>query len=133
MKVAFHRLLRRLLCVAALWTLTGCNTVSTRVLPYVGTPHFPATSPEAVEILHAQPTRENIRLGEVVLSPEDGVSKEKIEAVLRKKTAGLGADAAVVVHDKLENTGTRVWGPYWAPEVAVVSSRVIVAIAIKYK
>ena len=119
--------------VCAVLVLTGCHTVSTRLVPYVGAPKYPPSDPARVEILQKEPTRAHEKLGEVVASPEDGTSAQKIEDKLRREAAKLGADAAVLVHDKMQVVGTRVWGPYWAPEATAVSERVIVVVAIKYK
>jgi hypothetical protein len=113
--------------------LAGCNTVSTRLVPYVGVPKFPPSDPNTIEILQAEPKQAHDRLGEVVASPSDGVSAQQIEAALRRDAAKLGADAAVLVHDKFHTVGTVVWGPYWAPSISPVSERVIVVVAIKYK
>jgi hypothetical protein len=117
----------------ALLVATGCHTVSTRLVPYLGMSKYPPSDPAKVEILQKDPTRPHERLGEVVASPDEGTPAQKIEDKLRREAAKLGADAAVLVHDKLQVVGTRVWGPYWSPEATAVSERVIVVIAIKYK
>jgi len=122
-----------LIVVCAALVVTGCHTVSTRLVPYVGAPKYPPSDPARVEILQKEPTRPHDKLGEVVASPEDGTPAQKIEDKLRREAAKLGADAAVLVHDKMQVVGTRVWGPYWAPEATAVSERVIVVVAIKYK
>jgi hypothetical protein len=113
--------------------VTGCHTVSTSLVPYVGVPKYPPSDPTKIEILQKEPTRPHEKLGEVVASPDDGVPAQKIEEKLRSQAAKLGADAVVLTHDKMQVVGTRVWGPYWAPESTAVSARVIVVIAIKYK
>jgi len=130
-KFAFHFMLCGLAALAL--ATTGCRTVSTNLVPYVGVPKYPPSDPARVEILQKEPTRPHEKLGEVVASPDDGVRAQKIEDKLRKQAAKLGADAVVLTHDKMQVTGTRVWGPYWAPETTAVSARVIVVIAIKYK
>lgn len=112
---------------------TGCHTVSTRLVPYLGMPKLPPSDPARIEILQKEPDRPFDRLGEVTAMPDDGTPVEKIEAALRRQAAKLGADAVVLVHDKMQVVGSRVWGPAWAPEISNVNQRVIVVVAIKYK
>jgi len=132
-KPACRLVMFAVILVCAALAMTGCHTVSTRLVPYVGAPKYSPSDPARVEILQKEPTRPHEKLGEVVASPEDGTPVQKIEDTLRREAAKLGADAAVLVHDKMQVVGTRVWGPYWAPEATAVSERVIVVVAIKYK
>ena len=113
--------------------VTGCHTVSTSLVPYVGLPKYPPSDPAKIEILQKDPTRTFEKLGEVTASPDEGTSAATIEAALRKEAARLGADAVVLVYDKMQVIGSRVWGPAWAPEISNVNQRVIVVVAIKYK
>jgi hypothetical protein len=128
---------RGVLLAAAVWACaiftSGCHTVSTSLVPYVGVPKFPPSDPAKIEILQKDPTRPFEKLGEVTASPDEGTSAEKIEAALRRNAAKLGADAVVLVYDKLQVIGSRVWGPAWSPEISNVNQRVIVVVAIKYK
>jgi len=112
---------------------TGCHTVSTQLVPYLGMPKLPPSDPARIEILHKEPDRPFDRLGEVTAMPDPGTPVEKIEAALRRQAAKLGADAVVLVQDKMQVVGSRVWGPAWAPEISNVNQRVIVVVAIKYK
>lgn len=114
--------------------LTGCTSLSTETIPYLGVARHPATDWEQVEILQAMPEREHTKLGEVVasvsLNPSPKV--EKVERAMRRKAAALGADAVVLIRDRVEVTGSWMSGPYWSPHVSPIRDRVIVGVAIKY-
>ena len=112
---------------------SGCHTVSTDRIAYIAVPQYPPTDPATIEFLQKEPSRPFEKLGEVTAAPDPGTPAPKIETAMRKQAAKLGADALVLVYDKLQVVGSRVWGPGWAPEVSNVNQRVIVAIAIKYK
>lgn len=56
-----------------------------------------------------------------------------IEDRLRSEAAQLGADAVVVVLDRVLPAGTYISGPYWAPSVQTVIGRKVVGIAVKYQ
>ena len=95
--------------------LAGCSFVSTRIQPYLGGPTFPPTDPTQVEILRAQPTRPHERLGEVFAEPSGDPTVAQYEQALREGGARMGADAVVVVYDRMQVVGTMVSGPWWAP------------------
>ena len=120
--------------VAALFAGTGCNTVSTNTTQYLGVPTFPPSDPAKVEILRTMPTRPHTQLGEIRAEPSStSVDVQKIETVLRQKAAAMGADAAVVVLDRIQTTGAMVVGGYLNRSVETIQGRVIVAVAIKYQ
>lgn len=124
------------LCAATFAALlTGCSSLSSRTIEYVGVTHFPPSNPAKVEILKEPPARAHERLGEVVLdiSTDPAPAVTKIEARLKDKAARLGADAIVIVQDKAETAGYVVMGPWWSNSYSPVMGRVIVAVAIKYK
>jgi predicted small secreted protein len=119
--------------VVALFTLTGCNTVSTSVKQDIGGPTYAPSNPAQVQILRTPPTRPHVRLGEVTAEPSsDSVPVKEIEAALQKAAAKMGADAAVVVYDKTQTTGAYVTGPWWGRSVQAIQGRVIIAVAIHY-
>ena len=119
--------------VVALFTLTGCNTVSTSVKQDIGGPTYAPSDPAQVQILRTPPTRPHVRLGEVTAEPSsDSVPVKEIEAALQKAAAKMGADAAVVVYDKTQTTGAYVTGPWWGRSVQAIQGRVIIAVAIHY-
>jgi hypothetical protein len=134
MSSAFTRLARLAAALGLCLVCTaGCHTVSTSLVPYLGVAKHPPTDPAKVEFLQKEPTRPFVKLGEVTAAPDSGTSAEKIEAALRREAAKLGADAVVLIHDKMQVVGSRVWGPAWAPEFSDVNQRLIVVLAIKYE
>ena len=49
-------------------------------------------------------------------------------------TAGkLGADAVVVVYDRVQPVAAYVSGPWWSRSVETISGRKVVAVAIRYQ
>jgi len=127
--------IRHLTLIAAVATsLAGCNTVSTTSTQYIGVPTYPPSDPLKVEILRTMPTRPHVQLGEIKAEPAStSTDVAKIETVLREKAAKMGADAAVVVLDRIQVTGAMVVGGYLNRSVEEIQGRVIVAVAIKYK
>src|SRR4029079_15720398 len=114
--------------------LTGCNTVPTSYTAAIGVPTFPPSDPAQVQILRTEPTRAHVRLGEVRAEPSsDRVDVAKIEAAIRKESAKLGADAAVLVYDQTQTVGAVVTGPWFGRTVNPIEGRVIIAVAIKYQ
>ena len=120
--------------VAGLFALTGCQTVSTTNNQYIGVQQFPPTNPMQVQILRTEPTRPNIKLGEVRAEPSsENVDAAKIEMAIQKAAAKMGADAAVVVYDKTQVVGAQVVGGWLNREVDPIVGRIVIAIAIKYQ
>jgi hypothetical protein len=127
------RLLTLLLAAAGLMAVTGCKTVSISTYQYVGGPIYAPTDPNLVVILNTQPTRPNVRLGEVTAEPSsDQVSVEEIQQKLRQAAAKMGADAVVIVSDRYQVTGAVVSGGWMVRSVQPTMSRVVVGVAIKY-
>ena len=58
---------------------------------------------------------------------------EKIEAKLRDEAGKLGADAVVVVYDRVQPTAAYVSGPVWDRSIQAVTGRKVVGVAIKYR
>jgi hypothetical protein len=122
------------LAAGLLLATSGCNTVPTTVKQDLGTPTYPPSDPNLVQILRTAPTRAHVRLGEVQAEPSsDSVPAAQIETAIRTAAAKLGADAAVIVYDRNQVTGAVVEGPWWGRSVQTISSRVIIAVAIKYQ
>ena len=120
--------------VAALLAGAGCNTVSTNSTQYLGGPTFPPSDPANVEILRTMPTRPHIQLGEIRAEPAStSTDVVTIETAIRKKAAKMGADAAVVVVDRIQTTGAMVVGGFLNRSVETIEGRVVVAVAIKYR
>jgi hypothetical protein len=135
-------------CVLSLWValacgVTSCSTIGARTTPYATAPQLPSTSPDLVKILLRQPPGPYQELGTIVVDgpTEPMPGPEKFEEALRQKAAGLGADAVLVVGDRVQADGLvgdlppsdyyRVGG-YWTRSIETISGRQIVAVAIKY-
>ena len=112
--------------------LVACATVDTMSTPYIGAPHPPPTDPAQVAILRAPPTQPHDGLGEVVVdaSTQPAAPIAQIEDKLRTEAAKMGADAIVVVVDRVQPVGVYVYGPWGADPVF---GRRIVGVAIKYR
>ena len=123
--------------------LCSCSTIGTHTAQYVSVPPQPPTTPNHVKILRSQPAGPYEELGTIVVdgSTEPIPPPERFEEALRQQAADLGADAAVVVSDRVQPDGLvgdlppseyyRV-GEYWTRSVETDSGRQIVAVAIKY-
>jgi len=115
--------------------LTSCASISSNTVQYVGVPHFAPSDPASVEILRTEPTRPHDRLGEIIVdaSTDPAPPIAKVEERLRKEAAKLGADAAVVVYDRIQPVGVFVSGTYWSRSASTITGRKLIGIAIKYK
>ncbi|MBB5189661.1 hypothetical protein HNQ50_000371 [Silvimonas terrae] len=131
----FPRPLTIALLSGVLAMLAGCASVTGTSTQYVGAPRPAATAPDSVQILRAEPTRPFDRLGEINIeaSTEPAPPVEEIEARVRSEGAKLGADAVVVVLDRIEPTGVWVSGPWWGRSVDTITGRKLIGVAIKYK
>lgn len=115
--------------------LASCASISSRTTQYVGAPHSTPSDPASVEILRTQPTRPHDRLGEIMVdaSTDPAPAVTKVEQRLRKEAAKIGADAVVVVYDRVQPVGVFVSGTYWSRTASTITGRKLVGIAIKYK
>jgi len=120
--------------VAVTGLLVACATVDGMSTPYIGAPHPPPSDPTRVALLHEPPTQPYDRLGEVVVdaSTQPPPPIEQIEGRIRAEAAQLGADAIVIVMDRVVPTGFYAAGP-GGPVVDTVLGRRIVGVAIKYR
>jgi hypothetical protein len=122
------------MAASALLVSTGCQTVSTSQIQYIGVPQYPPTDPAQVQILRTAPTRPHIRLGEVRAEPaSESMDVTLIETAIKKAAAKLGADAAVIVSDKTQIVGAEAVGGYLDRSFETVQGRVVIAVAIKYQ
>jgi hypothetical protein len=117
--------------VAALGT-AACSTVSVSSIRYLGVSAFAATDPNSVQILRQVPRRPHDKLGEVFLEPSGNPTVSEMEQAIRQEAAKLGADAAVVVHDRFRRVGSVIQGPWWSRSSYPIYARTIVAVAIRY-
>ena len=115
--------------------LASCATIDATVTQYAGAPRFPPSNPAAVEILRSEPVRPHERLGEIEVdaSAEPAPPVTEVEDKLRVEAASLGADAVVVVVDRLQPVGAFVSGPWFGRDVDVIKGRKVVGVAIKYQ
>jgi hypothetical protein len=97
---------------------------------YAGTPHFAPTNPANIELIRRDPKREHIRLGEVWIKPDPGMSRAYVEGTLREQAAAMGADAVVIVVDRVFREG--VVYNYWTGPVGYYQVH-IVGVAIRYR
>ena len=115
--------------------LVSCATIDATVTQYAGAPRFPPTNPAAVEILRVEPVRPHERLGEIEVdaSAEHAPPIAKVEDKMRAEAASIGADAVVVVVDRLQPVGAFVSGPWFGRDVDAIKGRKVVGVAIKYR
>jgi hypothetical protein len=127
--------MKKCLCLIALVALlTACSTVHTRTNPYLGGARYPATVPDKVQILNAEPNdRPHDRLGEIFLDIDGDPSRDKLEKKLRTAAANLGAEAVFIVHDQTHIFPVVYMDYWWGPNVSQAARRGIIAVAIKFK
>ena len=132
--VDFRLLLIVLVLAFPVAMLVGCATVDAMSTAYIGAPHPPPTDPAHVAILREPPKRAHDGLGEIVVdaSTQPAPPIEQIEDKLRTEAAKLGAEAVVIVVDRVQPIGFYVYGPWWG-SVEPVMGRRVVGVAIKYR
>ena len=88
-----------------------------------------------MHILRTQPTQPHDRLGEIVVdtATHSATLGKDVEQKLRQEAAKLGADAVVVVDDRLQPVGTYAMGGYWDQRVEMVTGHKVVGVATKYR
>ena len=109
--------------------LASCATVDATTKQDIGAPRLPRSDPARVEILRVEPQRAHNRLGDIVVdaSTNPALPIEKVEAKLRDEAAKLGADAVVVVYDRVRPTAAYVSGPLWDRSIETVQGRKVSA------
>jgi hypothetical protein len=127
--------LRAWLLAALACGLVSCASMDSRTMQYIGSPIYPPTDPATVQILRTTPTQPHDQLGEIRIdaTTDPAPSIEAVEARLRKDAARLGADAVVVVYDRIQRVGSYVSGGYWYRTVYPVIGRRLIGVAIKYR
>jgi len=124
---------KALLALAVATCCVSCSSVSASSERLIGSAAYPPTRAETVLILRREPKKPHERLGHVYVDPDGKPPVEEIEAAIRKETAKLGGDAAVIVFDKTQRVGTMVEGPWWNRRAYPITGRKIIAVAIRYK
>jgi hypothetical protein len=114
--------------------LASCATVDATSTQYVGAPTFPSTNRASVQILRVEPSRPHVRLGEIQIegSTDPAPPVGEIEQKLRDEGEKMGADAVVVVLDRLQPVGSYVSGPWWGRSVEQITGRKVIGVAIRY-
>src|SRR5262245_8274162 len=117
----------------------SCATFDVTTKRAADAPQFPPSDPARVDILRTEPQRAYERLGYIVVdAPTDPPPPiEKVVAKVRREAGKLGADAVVVVYDRVQPTAAYVVGPEWGgvPNVSLetVTDRRLIGVAIKYR
>jgi hypothetical protein len=130
--MTLQRLLSLLGAILIAGLATGCNTVSVQSKQYLGVATYPPTDPASIQILQAQPTAANVKLGEITLQPQGHPTKAAMEQKLRLAASKMGANAVVIVADQTMVFGTTVMGPWWGRTVSPDVGRIIVGVGIRY-
>ena len=118
---------------ATLLVVSGCNTINLQTNQYIGVQTYPPTDPATIQVMRTEPTRPNVKLGEITVEPSSmDTPVSKIEAKLQAAAAKMGANAVVIVVDRTQQMGAVVTGGWYDRQVSPVIGRVIVGVAIRY-
>ncbi len=112
---------------SALLSLAACSWVSVSPLPYAGTPAYPPTDPETVEVLREVPPGPFLRVGQIHLDWTGSPGQSAVLFKLRRAAAKMGADAVIVSGDT--SLPPRSW---WNRLIDPDPDQVLVGIAIRY-
>jgi len=131
----WQRPLRLAALIASVLALSACASVDAQTTAYVGVEHPAPTLPGEVQILRTEPTRPNVRLGEILIDAtvDPAPPITQVEQKLREEGAKLGADAVVVVYDQIQPVAAYVTGPLWSRNIDTIQGRKLKGIAIKYQ
>lgn len=119
--------------IAASLLVTGCCSISTTHTQDICGPRFAPSDPSQVVILPNVPARPHIELGQVwAYSTSASENPSKLEQVLRKEAAKLGADAFVIWHDGIQTGDPALFPANEGRSVKKVPGRTVIGAAIKY-
>jgi len=115
--------------------LAACASIDVQSTQYVGAPIYQPTDAKSVQILRTEPTVPHDRLGEVMVdaSTDPPPPVVEIEQKLCQAAAKMGANAVVVVLDRVQPVAAYVTGPYWGRSIESVSGRKVIGIAIRFR
>ena len=125
-----------LVCVAfASLALASCASLESTTTPYATAPQLAPADPGAVKIVRTEPLEPHDRLGEVVIDMSITTPPPiaDVEARLADESAKLGANAVVVVVDRVQPSEGYVTGTYWGRPMDTVTGSKTIGVAIKYK
>src|SRR5881394_3032873 len=90
----------------------GIRSTTTR---YAGAPRARRSHPAWVEVLRDEPVKPHDQLGEIIVdaTADPASTVSKLEDILCKEAAKIGADAAVIVYDGFQPAGISIAGGYW--------------------
>jgi hypothetical protein len=115
--------------------LGACATIDVTTTEFAGAPRVGPTDPASVEVLRTEPQRPHDRLGEVMVeATTDPAPKiEDVEKKLRTAGAKMGANAVVVVVDRIAPMAQYVSGPWWDGTIETIQGHKLIGVAIRYK
>jgi hypothetical protein len=122
------------LAAVVLASVAACASIDAQTTEYVGAPHAAPTNPANVQVLRSEPTREHVRVGEVILeaSTEPAPPVTELEQKLKDEAAKIGGDAVVVVYDQIQPVAAVVNGPLWNRDIETIEGRRLKGIVIHY-
>jgi len=129
------RALRLVVLTLSVAALSACASVDVQSTEYVAAPRYQPTDAKSVQILRTEPKVPHDRLGEVVVdaSTDPPPPVVEIEQKLCQAAAKMGANAVVIVLDRVQPVAAYVSGPYWDRSVESVSGRKVIGIAIRFR
>jgi hypothetical protein len=113
----------------------SCASIDATTTQYVGAKHSAPSDPSTVSILRTEPIKPHERLGEITIDASVHPSPPitDVEARLCKEAARIGAEAVVVVYDRVQPMGVYVSGGYWNRSTTTITGHKLVGVAIKYQ
>ncbi len=118
-----------IVCIV-LFGFFACST-PVKVKTYPISEKFSPTNPRNVKVLRQEPKRRHIQLGEIIIDHNPSMSRRDVQRIMKENAAGMGAQAVVVVVDKIFRRDV-VRGRFWR-RTRVVRDKVIVGIAIRFQ
>jgi len=133
--IPMPRALRLVVLTLSVAALSACASVDVQSTEYVAAPRYQPTDAKSVQILRTEPKVPHDRLGEVVVdaSTDPPPPVVEIEQKLCQAAAKMGANAVVIVLDRVQPVAAYVSGPYWDRSVESVSGRKVIGIAIRFR
>jgi hypothetical protein len=131
-----RKFLGLLLLAAVACAVVSCESVETNTKANAGATHYSATDPANVAVLRSEPTQPYDRIGEIALDASTSPSAplSEIQEKFRTGAARMGADAVILVSDRVEPPGVYLYDDeWWDYPVQVGEEHKIVGIAIKYR
>jgi hypothetical protein len=133
--IPMPRALRLVVLTLSVAALSACASVDVQSTEYVAAPRYQPTDAKSVQILRTEPKVPHDRLGEVVVdaSTDPPPPVVEIEQKLCQAAAKMGANAVVIVLDRVQPVAAYVTGPYWGRSIESVSGRKVIGIAIRFR